>query len=108
MKTNNECRCLYYILHVVKVPYECITGNIARGRVREPIKHEAQSSVLFAQDHAPRSIFYVMHERERYFNWFIVAAFLALSALNDSKWTLRSKLPPTMLARSRSMTGEPL
>ena len=31
-----------YIL--VKVPYECITGNIARGCGREPIKHEALSA----------------------------------------------------------------
>ena len=47
----------------VKVPCdpECITGNIAR-------------------DHAPSAIFKIftaMHGRERYFNWFIVAAFLA-------------------------------
>ena len=40
--------------------------------------------------------------------WFIVAAFLASAALNDSKWALRSKLPPTMLARSRGKTSEPL
>ena len=53
-----------YIL--VKVPCECITGNIARGRGREPIKHEAQPSALFARDHAPSAIFSVMHERERY------------------------------------------
>ena len=32
---------------------------------------------IFARDHAPSAIFPVMHERERYFNWFIVAAFLA-------------------------------
>ena len=93
-----------YIL--VKVPCECITGNIARGRGREPIKHEAQPSALFSRDHAPSAIFPVMHERERYFNWFIVAAFLASAALNDSKWALRSKLPPTMLAMSRGKTGE--
>ena len=43
---------------LVKVPCECIMGNIAR-------------------DHAPSAIFPIMHERERYFNWFIVAAFLA-------------------------------
>ena len=47
--------------------------------------HEAQPSALFARDHAPSAIFYIMHERERYFNWFIVAAFLASAALNDSK-----------------------
>ena len=64
-----------YIL--VKVPCECITGNIARGRGREPIKHEAQPSALFDRDHAPSAIFPVMHERERYFNWFIVAEVLA-------------------------------
>ena len=40
--------------------------------------------------------------------WFIVAAFLASAALNDSKWALRSKLPPTMLAMSRGKTGERL
>ena len=45
---------MHYIL--VKVPCECITGNIARGRGREPIKHEAQPSALFARDHAPRAI----------------------------------------------------
>ena len=49
-----------------------------------------------------------MHERERYFNWFIVAEFLASAALNDSKWALQSKLPPTMLAMSRGKTGERL
>ena len=37
-----------YIL--VKVPCECITANIARGCGREPIKHEAQPSALFARD----------------------------------------------------------
>ena len=58
--------------------------------------------------HAPSAIFAVMHERERYFNWFIVAEFLASAALNDSKWALRSKLPPTMLAMSRGKTVEPL
>ena len=75
-----------YIL--VKVPCECITANIARGCGREPIKHEAQLSALFARDHAPSAIFAVMHGRERYFKWFIVAEFLALAALNDSKWAL--------------------
>ena len=60
-------------------------GNIARGRGREPIKHEVQLSALFARDHAPSAIFSVKHERERYFNWFIVAAFLASAALNYSK-----------------------
>ena len=54
-----------YIL--VKVPCECITENIARGCGREPIKHEAQPSALFARDHAPSAIFSVTHERERYF-----------------------------------------
>ena len=93
---------------LVKVPCECITGNIARGRGREPIKHEAQPSALFARDHAPSAIFSVMHEQERYFNWFIVAAFLASSALNDSNWALRSKLLITMLGRSRGKTGEPM
>ena len=95
---------------LVKVPCECITENIARGCAcgREPIKHEAQPSALFARDHAPSAIFAVMHERERYFNWFIVAEFLASAALNDSKWALRSKLPITMLGRSRGKTGEPL
>ena len=73
-----------YIL--VKVPCECITGNIAR-------------------DPTPSAIFSIMHERERYFNWFIEAAFLASVALNKSKWALRSKLLPT---RSRGKTGEPL
>ena len=41
----------YYIL--VKVPCDCITGNIARGRGQESIKHEAQPSALFARDHSP-------------------------------------------------------
>ena len=95
-----------YIL--VKVPCKCIMGNIARGRGREPIKHEAQPSALFARDHAPSAIFSVKHERERYFNWFIVAAFLASAALNDSKWALRGKLPLMMPARSRGKTSEPL
>ena len=49
-----------------------------------------------------------MHGRERYFNWFIVAEFLASAALNDSKWALRSKLSSTMLAMSRGKTVEPL
>ena len=52
-----------YIL--VKVPCECITGNIARGRGREPIKHEAQPSALFARDHAPSAIFPVNYARAR-------------------------------------------
>ena len=52
---------------------------------REPIKYEAQLSALFARNHALSAIFYIMHERERYFNWFIVAEFLASAALNDSK-----------------------
>ena len=106
---HNNCyyvpACSYIL---VKIPCECITGNIARGRGREPIQHEAQPSALFARDHAPSAIFPVMHERERYFNWFIVAAFLASAALNDSKWALRNKPPITMLGRSRGKTGEPL
>ena len=36
---------------------------------------------------------------------FIVAAFLASAALNDSKLTLRSKLPITMLGRNRGKTS---
>ena len=79
-----------YIL--VKVPCECITANIARG---------------CARDHAPSAIFAVMYERERYFNWFIVAELLASAALNDSKWPLRSKLPITMLGRSRAIPVSP-
>ena len=78
---------------LVKVQCECITGNIAQGCGREPINHEAQPSALFARDHAlsalfsimryfPSALFSIMHERERYFNWFIVAAFLASAALN--------------------------
>ena len=90
---------------LVKVPCKCITGNIARGRGREPIRHEAQPS---ARDHAPSAILSVMHERERYFNWFIVAAFLASATLNNSKWAIRGKLRLTMFARSRGKTGEPL
>ena len=96
------------LLILVKVLCECIKANIVRGCGREPIKHEAQPSALFSRDHAPSAIFSVMHERERYFNWFIVAEFLASAALNDSKWALRSKLPITMLGRSRGKTGEPL
>ena len=46
------------------------------------IKHGVQPSALFARDHAPGAIFSVTHEREQYFNWFIVAAFLASAALN--------------------------
>ena len=79
---------LSVIIILVKVLCKCITGNIARGRGREPIKHEAQPSALFARDHAPSAIFSIMHERERYFNWFIVAAFLASATLNDSKYAL--------------------
>ena len=100
------CSCTHYIL--VKVPCESITKNIARGCGREPIKHDTQPSGLFARDHARSAIFAVMHERERYFNWFIVAEFLASAALNDSKWALRSKLPIKMLGRSRGKTVEPL
>ena len=66
-----------------KVPCECITGNIARPEC------------------------YIFHNAERE-RWFIVAVFLASAALNDSKWALRSKLPPTMLSRCRGKTGEPL
>ena len=40
----------------------------------------------------PSAIFSVMREWERYFTWFIVAAFLASAALNNSKWALRSTL----------------
>ena len=83
-------------------------ANIARGCGREPIKHEAEPSALFSLDHAPSAIFAVMHGREQYFNWFIVAEFLASAALNDSKWVLRSKLPITMLGRSRGKTDLPL
>ena len=71
-----------YMYILVEVPCECITENIAQGCGREPIK---QPSALFARDHAPSAIFSVMHERERYFNWFIVVAFLASAALNRSK-----------------------
>ena len=106
MSMQKQYYCKNSIL--VKVPCECITANIARGCGREPIKHEAQPSALFARDHARSAIFAVMHERERYFNWFIVAEFLASAALNDSKWALRSKLPITMLAMSRGKTVEPL
>ena len=59
------CHCLTTYTHIyilVKVPCEFITGKIARGRGREPIKHEAQLSALFARDHAPSAIFPVMHE----------------------------------------------
>ena len=105
-KMRNMMLHLYYRnIILVKVTYECI---IARGRGREPIKHEAQPSALFARDHAPSAIFSVMDGRERYFNWFIVAAFLASAALKDSKWALRCKLPITMLGRSRGKTREPL
>ena len=52
-----------YIL--VKVPCECIKANIARGRGREPIKHEAQPSALFARDHAPSAIFALINARAR-------------------------------------------
>ena len=51
---------------LVKVLCKCITGNIARGCVREPIMYEAQPSALFAQKHAPSAMFSVMHEREQY------------------------------------------
>ena len=53
----------------------------------------------------PSAIFPVMHERERYFNWFIVAAFLASAALNDWKGAVQSKLPPTMLALARPVSA---
>ena len=93
------------IAHIlVKVLCECITANIARGCGREPIK----PSALFARDHTLSAIFSVMHEQERYFNWFIVAEFLASATFNDSKWALRSKLLIAMLGRSRGKTGEPL
>ena len=59
--------------------------NIARGCGREPIKHEAHPSALFARDHAPSAIFAVMHERERYFNWFIVADFFSFSRSQRSR-----------------------
>ena len=38
----------FLLLILVKVPCEYITGNIARGCGREPIKHEPQLSALFA------------------------------------------------------------
>ena len=64
------CVCFVVVLItlyiLVKVPCECITGNISRGRGREPIKHEAQPSALFVRDHAPSAIFPVMDERELY------------------------------------------
>ena len=107
------CVCMYVCIIIqaqknnMLVPCECIPGNIARGCGLEPIMHEAQPSALFARDHAPSATFSVMHERERYFNWLIVAEFLASAALNDSKRALRSKLPITMLG-SRGKTGEPL
>ena len=55
-------RKYFLLLILVKVPCEYITGNIARGCGREPIKHEPQLSALFAQDHAPSAIFSVMHK----------------------------------------------
>ena len=75
-------------------PTTCTCTNIARRCGREPIKHEVQPSAIFSRDHTSSATFSVMHKRERYFNWFIVATFLASAALNDSKWALRSKLPP--------------
>ena len=80
--------------------------NVYKGQ--QPIKHEAQPSALFARDHAPSAIFSIMSGRARYFNSFIVAAFLASAVLNDLKWALRSKLPPMMVARSQGKTREPL
>ena len=61
--------------------------------------------MLYLPETTPRVQYLpVMHERERYFDWFIVE-FLASAALNDSKWALRSKLPITMLGRSRGRGG---
>ena len=96
---------MYMSYLLVKVPCECIMENIARGCGREQIKHEALPSAL------PRPECYIFRNaraRTVLYNWFIVAAFLASAALNDSKWALQSKLPPTMPARSRGKTGEPL
>ena len=74
----------YVVLYIlVKVPCECHTENIVGGCDREPIKHEVQPSALFSRNHAPSAIFSVMHERERYFNWYIVVAFLASATLNN-------------------------
>ena len=61
--TQHIVNYLKNIYILVKIPCECITANTARGCGREPIKHEAQPSALFAQDHAPSAIFAVMHER---------------------------------------------
>ena len=39
---NREMRAVIHVL--VKIPSKCITGNIARGLDREPIKHGSQPS----------------------------------------------------------------
>ena len=75
----------------------CLTSaafrNITRGHGQEPKKHEVQPGALFSNDHAPSATFPAIHEQERYFNWFIVAACLTSAAFNNLKWALRSKLP---------------
>ena len=100
---------LYWLKKIlVKVPCKYITANLTRGCGRKIIKNEAQQRALFSRNHAPSAKFSVLYEQERYFNWFMVAEFLASAAHNDSKWALRSELPITMLVRSRGKTGEPL
>ena len=93
--TCEQSICLAILTHnisiiLVKVPCMCIKRNIARRCGREPIKHKVQPYTLFTRDHATCPILSIMHERERYINWLILAAFLAFATPNDSKWALRS------------------
>ena len=72
---------------LVKVPCElkCSTGIIVQGCGREPIKHEAQPSSLFSQNHALSGIIPVMNECVNgTINCFIVVAFVVSATLNDS------------------------
>ena len=74
------CETIFPIMHahvvafvastalIVKVSCECIMGN----NLPETTLCE--------------TIFPVMHTHKQYFNWFIIIAFLASTALNDSKW----------------------
>ena len=65
-----ESFAYFFLCILVKVPCECITENIAPD-------HISSATYMY--------IFSVKDERERYFNCFIVVAFLASAALNDSK-----------------------
>ena len=67
-----SCVHITYIYILVKVPLALRVhyGNITQGRGREANIARGEAAI-FASRPRPRAIFPVVHERKRYFNWFI-------------------------------------